>query len=108
MSTRRQIQLAQLHGLGERYGAGRIERAEALDEVKDITEDPDVLAEAVAWFRLPRDPVYRRRDLLGEQLLIDAGADPAAADRHTAQWRERKPTFDLGAFADRANQTKRS
>jgi hypothetical protein len=106
VSTRRDLAIASISGVAEGWAGGfrnDLTRDAAITEVRDHSADPDVLAETVAFFRCPiagGRSVWADR---AEQLILDAGADPAAVERHVAaRLRRRGRGFDLGRFAEQA------
>jgi hypothetical protein len=105
MSTKRQLEIAHLTGIGaglqRRYRDGET-RDQVLEEIHEVTTDPDVLAEAAAHFRATsRIGGPTRWDVNAEQLLVDAGADVDAIGRHVIAHSNRGG-FDLGGLGERA------
>jgi len=110
MSTARGLAVARLTSVCQgailRYRRGAT-RADVLDELRVISTDPDVLAEAAAVFAVPHPASLANPDAeSGPALLFDAGADRDAYERHCQARRDMwaaKP-FDLAAFADLQNR----
>lgn len=73
-------------------------RAEAIAEVRTVTELPDVLADAAAQCAARSRDWYRGHEV---QLLLDAGADPDLVAEFFDRWVPRAGEFNLAAFADR-------
>jgi hypothetical protein len=99
----RQLQTARLTGVAAGFAGGLrrdFTRAEALTELTEITSDPDVLAEAAAFF-VVGDYWYRDEAVA---LLVEAGADPEAITAHVEAKRTAPRGFDLGRFANGANK----
>jgi hypothetical protein len=79
-----------------------LDRDGAIAEIRQRSSDPDVLAEAVAFFRVPLSGAARPGAERAEQLLFDAGADVGAVERHAAvRLRKRGQGFDLSGFGRR-------
>jgi hypothetical protein len=94
-------------GAPHRYSRGGT-RDEVIAELRAISDDPDVLAEAAAHIAVRHpdalDPTAGVEE--GLALLFAAGADREAYERHCTARREfwaSKP-FDLGRFADMHNR----
>lgn len=106
MSTPRQIAIAQLTGVAAGWAQGTrrdLTRDQALAELRRISHDPDVLAEAAALYVVPwTRPAPWDDQITG--LLVDAGADPGRVEHHAAARRRRPRGFDLGRFAEGINQ----
>lgn len=102
MSTKRQIQCAQIHGVVSGYLTGTrrdlTSRDLAIAEIHETTRDVDVLAEAAAVWLVPGDG---EPNMPAVELLIAAGADRQALQRYADVRRARPRGFDLGAMADR-------
>jgi hypothetical protein len=107
MATPRDLVIAQLTGVAAAW-AGRYRpgftRDEALAEVRDTSRDPDELAEAAAMYAAPLAGPALDWHADAVQLLVDAGADLAAVDRHAEARRARPRGFSLGQFAEGVNK----
>jgi hypothetical protein len=98
------IAIARLTGIAASYAGGfrgSFTRAEALGEIANLSEDPEVLAEAAAMYAAG-GYWYGAQAV---DLLIDAGADHAAITRHVEQRRPGHRRSDLARLADDANGT---
>jgi hypothetical protein len=67
-----------------------LDQAAAVAELCAVTTDPDELAEAAAMFAAPHGERPWYADT-AHAVLIAAGADPTAVDRHAAARRRRRP-----------------
>jgi hypothetical protein len=97
----RRLLVARLTGIAAGYAGGlraEFTRDDALAELRAVTTDPDVLAEAAAMY--VGDDYWYGGEAVA--LLIDAGADPAAIPRHAEQ-RARSTGFDLRRLANGLN-----
>ncbi len=68
-------------------------------------DDPEILAEAAAICAVPHTDHHDPRTEEVVEVLLAAGADPDAFDRHCKARREQaaQPRFDLATFADQQN-----
>jgi hypothetical protein len=106
MGSTRAIRLAWLTGSAGRLGhrhSDHIPHTDKVAELREQSTEPDELAEAAAAF-LPvgRDPWPH--EIAAVQLLIDAGADVDAIERHAEARRQRpRGGFSLGSMAEGIN-----
>jgi hypothetical protein len=107
MGSTRAIRLAWLTGSAGRLGhrhSDHVPHADKVAELREQSTDPDELAEAAAAF-IPttgRDPWPH--EIAAVQLLIDAGADVDAIERHAEARRSRpRGGFSLGSMAEGIN-----
>lgn len=85
-----------------KYQPGQTREA-ALARIREITRDAEVLAEAAAMYKAPRDPLPWHPDAV--ELLVEAGADLEALERLVAERRNRKPAgLNLGKMAEGINK----
>lgn len=93
--------VAQLTGTAAGYARRRQVGPEAIAEIREVSDEPGLLADAAAQIAARGRSWYSGDEL---QLLLDAGADPDLVadyyDRHVP----RAGGFDLGAFADGLNR----
>jgi hypothetical protein len=100
---------ARLSGVAARRASQRLRercsQAEAVDELRAVTDDPAVLADEVAEYVTFDSPGWWWK---GEavQLLLDAGADPDLVGDYVEAWAARRAhSFNLGRFAEQLGQT---
>jgi hypothetical protein len=77
--------VVQLFRIAAQYASGRREgmtREQALAELAAVSTDPDVLAEAAAAHAMAQDWYA----INAVDLLMDAGAEPAAIQRHVGKF----------------------
>ena len=85
-----------------RYQPGQTREA-ALARIREVTVDPERLAEAAGMFAASTQPLPWHPDAV--QLLIDAGANLEAVERYAAERRNRKRGgFNLGSMAEGINK----
>ena len=105
-ASERGVVVAGITGVTDGWMTGTrrdLDRAGAIAEIRRQSSDPDVLAEALSFFRIPLSGAARPGAERAEQLLLDAGADPAAVERHAAaRLRARGHGFSLARMAEQA------
>lgn len=96
------IAVAELTGVAARFTAGyggqQPDDAAAVAEMRSITRDPHVLADAAAYLQRS-DQWYRDAAV---ELLIAAGTTRELVDEYARRQGKRRPGFDLGQFAEQA------
>ncbi len=100
---------AHLSGVSARRAVQRLRsqctRWEAIAELREVTDDPAVLADEAASYATFDSPGWWWK---GEavQLILDAGADPDLVMDYVEVWAaKRARSFDLGRFAEQLGQT---
>jgi hypothetical protein len=92
-------------GYAGRYRKPPITRQQAITEIRQISDDPAVLADTVAELVTFHSAGWW---WTGEaaQILLDAGADPDLVCDYVDLWQERRArTVDLGAMAEELSHT---
>jgi hypothetical protein len=97
------IAIARLTGIAASYAGGfrgSFTRTEALAEIANLSEDPEVLAQAAAMYATG----HYWYGAKAVDLLIDAGADHAAITRNVEQRQAGRRGVDLTRLANDANK----